>query len=123
MISLVNYKELNNNLDYIDIDLETGVKRIELISMKDNFQNDKYQRQDDIIWYLRNKGNVGTIYTQKIFVDFVSSQPIKERFWVRDDGFISWSFLIPYYIENYNLRLPLNIEKYILRKVDLTKGD
>lgn len=81
-------------------------------SIKDYLQKEPYKSKDAILKYLRN-GHVHMVTASRI-VDVISGKTTNIELVFMDDGKYSWSSSIPYYVEQYHLRLPEEFEKHIL---------
>lgn len=81
-------------------------------SIKDHLQKEPYKSKDAILKHLRN-GHVHMVTASRI-VDVISGKTTNIELVFMDDGKYSWSSSIPYYVEQYNLRLPEEFEKHIL---------
>lgn len=102
MISLIRYDEFGANMG--------------LPSIKHSFQSESYEGQDEIIEYLNN-GNV-TMVSTGYDSDIVTGERIKREKRFMNDGKYSWTSTLIYYVEKYNLRLPKEFEKHVLKLND-----
>ena len=84
--------------------------------MVDSFQKNTYNNQKLIVNYL-NQGKTICVQAGKV-VDIITGKKTTLTGKVQTDGKYMWFNEIAYYIEKYNLRLPEDIEEYILGKTD-----
>ena len=98
MISLIQYDEFGANMGFP--------------SIKDFFQSKRYEGQDKIIQYLKN--GKCTMASPGRAVDVITGEVIDIEVIFMNDGKYSWTSTLIYYVEKYNLRLPLEFEKYVL---------
>ena len=83
-------------------------------SAKDYFQPDRYEGQDKIVEYLKNGKK--TIASTQVPHDFLTGKQILMEKIGMNDGVYAWYNTLAYYVETYNLRLPEEFEKHILRQ-------
>jgi hypothetical protein len=83
-----------------------------LPSIREFIQDKPYEGQEKIVEYLRN-GRVHMV-TATRFIDVFTGERVNSELVYMDDGVYTWSSKLPYYVEKYNLRLPLEFEKHIL---------
>lgn len=83
-------------------------------SMREYFQNDKYENQDLITAYLKTGTPVmvQTAYARDVFTGTLLGY---EKIFV-NDGVYAWSNDLAYYVEKYNLKLPDDFTEYVLNK-------
>ncbi len=83
-------------------------------SLSSMFAPRKYDGQDKVIDYLK-KGKVTLVSTQ-YDTDAFSRDTIMplQTTCILTDGEYSWSSTLPYYVEMYNVRLPKEVEDWIL---------
>ena len=73
-------------------------------------------KKNKIINYL--KGGEILYISPGIGIDVISGEKtLKLRKELHSDGIYEWSGKLVYYIERYNIRLPIDFEKHILDKV------
>lgn len=84
----------------------------EFPSIKDSFEKEPYKGMKKIVHYLKN-GTPDMVST-KIPKDVISGEVIPIEQIGMNDGKYTWWNTIAYYVEKYNLRLPKEIEEYIL---------
>lgn len=83
-------------------------------SMKEFFSNEPYYGQGEIIYYLRHgKEDMCRIEMAR---DVFSGKFISNEMIGMNDGEYTWFDFLAYYVEKYNLRLPEEFEKKILKK-------
>ena len=100
MKSLIHYDEFGKNMGFP--------------SMEDFFQNKPYHGMKKVIDYLKN-GQI-TYVTAMKNVDFYSGKTFSGFLCGMTDGQYSWNNALPYYIENYNLKLDDDFIEYVLNK-------
>ncbi|MCD7951129.1 MAG: hypothetical protein LUG12_12855 [Erysipelotrichaceae bacterium] len=100
-INFINYKELNNK--------NKG------ISLKENIHDEPYQNQEVIYDYLLDGGKVEAARLSR-YKDIFNNKIIPQEGLIRYDGTYYWSNVLAYYVRNYNLRLPKDVENHILQK-------
>ena len=98
MISLIHYDEFGSGMCFP--------------SIKDFFQPKKYEEQDKIIEYLKN--GKCTMASPGRAIDVFTGEVIDMNVMYMNDGKYSWTSVLIYYVEKYNLRLPLEFEKHVL---------
>ena len=81
-------------------------------SIRDSFSPDAYAGQEKIAAYLR-RGRV-TLCAPSVAVDVLTGERIEGRMCLMTDGEYSWNNALAYYVEKYNLRLPVEFEKKVL---------
>lgn len=84
-------------------------------SIKEHLQDAPYKFQSDILHYLMN-GNIHMV-TASRFSDVITGKLTDRELVYMDDGKYSWSSKLPYYVEKYNLKLPEEFERYVLKKM------
>ncbi len=99
MIYIGKYKEFNQDRDYP--------------SIKNFFQKEAYEGQGEIIYYLKHGKKDMT--SMQIPHDVISGEKISMEKIGMNDGVYSWWNTLAYYVEKYNLRLPEEFEKHILK--------
>ena len=82
-------------------------------SMKEHFQDEPYKGKTAILEYLLN-GNVHMVTASRI-TDVFTGEKVGTELVYMDDGKFSWSSKLPYYVDKYNLRLPEEFEKHVLK--------
>lgn len=82
-------------------------------SLREHMQNKPYESKTAVLKHLRN-GNVHMATASKI-VDAISGETTNEELVFMNDGEYSWSSKIPYYVEKYNLRLPEDFERHVMK--------
>lgn len=100
MISLINYEEFGPNM---------GFK-----SMREFFESAPYEGQDKIVFYLDN--GTPTYVRANRGKDFFTGKTIPGTYTGMTDGEYSWSSVLSYYVQEYNLRLPREFEEKVLNK-------
>ena len=84
-------------------------------SMKEFFQSGKYENQDKIVRYLRT-GEPVMVQTM-LPRDVFTGEPLGiEKVFINDGEYI-WSSDLAYYVEKYNLLLPDEFIKHVLKKI------
>ena len=85
-------------------------------SISEFISDARYENQDKIIDYLKHRGKVwaSAAGMARDYIKNVSSHIPEE---LLDDGKYVWSNSLTYHVEKYNLRLPADVEKYILSKM------
>jgi hypothetical protein len=83
-------------------------------SMRDSFAAQPYPEQTRVAAYLRN----GTSFMASVALprDVITGKRFPGETLVMHDGKYCWSTDLVYYVEKYNLRLPVEIEQHILKK-------
>ncbi len=94
MKSLMNYDEFGPGMD--------------LESMKKHFEAAPYQGQEKIVFYLDNGTKTYTRASRGR--DVFTGEVIKGSYTGMTDGEYSWTSVLSYYVKNYNLRLPKELE-------------
>ncbi|MCR5649727.1 MAG: hypothetical protein K6F86_00925 [Lachnospiraceae bacterium] len=104
-------KECNTYDEVPDL-IEFGAMNAPSISAL--FVSEKYEHQQEIIDYLEN-GRI-VLAAPGLEIDEFTGETIMPRHTktILTDGVYSWSGSLPYYVEKYNVRLPLEIEDWIL---------
>ena len=97
--SLLAYREFANGSE-------------EYPSITDSFSKEPYAGMEKIVSYLRN-GKV-TLCSPSTEVDVLTGEQIDSQKYLMTDGEYSWNNSLAYYVEKYNLRLPLEFEKKVL---------
>jgi len=84
-----------------------------LPSIKDSFSKAPYAGKEKVIAYLSKgrKTYVATSYSRDVF----TGEMIPGERCGMTDGEYSWNSALAYYVERYNLRLPLEFEEKALR--------
>lgn len=100
MIIIGEYKEFSPNMEFP--------------SIKDSLCDAPYENKDKILEYLKS-GNVYMVTASKVIDAFTGEITNYELIYM-DDGQFSWSSKIPYYVEKYNLKLPVEFEQHIISK-------
>ena len=72
-----------------------------------------YERQEEVSEYLRSGGDCHAV-AAGFKKDIKTGETILETVAIRDDGCFTWNSLLAYYVDTYNLRLPLDFESHIL---------
>ncbi len=80
--------------------------------MMENLEPQRYENQDKIVSFLRS-GEV-LFAKQGHEKDIFTGERLKEDKVVMNSGEYSWSSVLAYYFDKYNLKLPSAFEKYIL---------
>lgn len=83
-------------------------------SIREHLHKAPYSAKNDVLRYLK-AGEVHMVTAAKI-VDVITGEATKIPIVHMNDGKYSWNTKIIYYIEKHNLRLPKEIEEYILNK-------
>ena len=83
-------------------------------SMKDFFQENKYENQDKIVAYLK-AGKPVMVQTSVAKDVFTGAHLGTEKVFL-SDGTYGWNSDLVYYVEKYNLKLPKEFEKHVLTK-------
>ena len=81
-------------------------------SLRDSFSPAAYAGQEKIAAYLR-RGRV-TLCAPAVTVDALTGERIEGRMCLMTDGEYSWNNALAYYVEKYNLRLPVEFEEKVL---------
>ncbi len=83
-------------------------------SMKDFFLDKKYPGQDIIVEYLKNgtPSMVGVGYP----IDVYTNERIPGENILMSDGEYDWFRPLAYYVQKYNLQLPIEFQKHVLSK-------
>lgn len=82
-------------------------------SMKESFSEKPYNGQEEIIHYLlHGKEDIASF---KIPKDVFTGNVIPMSMIGMNDGEYTWWNTLAYYVKNYNLRLPTEFERKILR--------
>ena len=81
-------------------------------SLREHSQKDPYKSKAAVLKHLRN-GTVHMVTASKV-VDVLSGEETNIELVFMNDGKYSWSSKIPYYVEKYNLKLPIDFEEHIL---------
>lgn len=84
-------------------------------SIREYLQNKPYKSQEAILQYLMS-GNIHMV-TASRFNDVITGELTDRELVYMDDGKYSWSSKLPYYVEKYNLKLPEDFERYVLKKM------
>lgn len=98
MIYIGKYDELNPGKGYP--------------SMRDSFSDAPYKGKDKVIQYLTNKNT--DIVSAKIPRDVFTNEEIPMEPIGMNDGEYTWFTTLAYYVDKYNLRLPMEFETKIL---------
>lgn len=85
-----------------------------LPSMRDAFQSERYPGQDMIVKYLRENGKVH-MACPGISRDKITGERLTVEMTHMDDGVYSWTSSLAYYVDKYNLRLPEEFESHVRR--------
>ena len=122
MIRLTAYKELNQPWEEITETLESIAASIGethvWYEMEPNMQPEAYPYEEEIAHYLETtRDNGPAISINGIEFDVFTGDMIGKTEAPRNDGFISWPAVLPYYIRKYHLRLPKEAEDHILKKL------
>lgn len=99
MISLIQYEEFGPGLG--------------LPSMSDYFVPKPYEGQRRIVQYLRE--GMRTYSSTGLARDCYTGEIIPGERCGMTDGEYSWNSVLPYYVEKYNLRLPEDFERKVLK--------
>lgn len=83
-------------------------------SMKEDFAKEPSPFLPEILAYLEN-GEV-ILSSPSRSVDVFSGEPIGPAKCIRTDGEFSWSDSLSYYVQKYNLLLPAEFTKKIIKK-------
>lgn len=86
-----------------------------LASIKENLQKEPYKTKSEILRYLK-AGKVHMVTAARI-TDAVTCEMTTIPIVYMNDGEYSWNTKLIYYIEKHNLRLPQDVEEYILGKL------
>ena len=89
-------------------------KGMGLPSMKDFFMDEKYEHQDDIVYYMRNYGKPG-MAAPMLTRDFFTGEYSGGGLVHFSDGEYAWTSDLPYYVEKYNLKLPDDFIEHVLK--------
>ena len=81
-------------------------------SIKDYLQKEPYKSKEVILKHLHN-GNIHMVTASRI-VDTISGETTNIELVFMDDGKYSWSSAVPYYVDQYNLKLPQEFEEHVL---------
>lgn len=81
--------------------------------MRDSFEKAAYPRKNDILHFLRN-GTVEFARASRA-KDVFSGDLIPSEVLIMHDGDFYWSNTLAWYVEKYNLRLPNDFERHILK--------
>ena len=100
MKSLIDFEEFGPNMGFR--------------SMKDFFEPAPYEGQDKIVFYLNNGTTTYVRATRG--KDFYTGETISGTYTGMTDGEYSWSSVLSYYVQKYNLRLPKEFEEKVLAK-------
>ena len=98
MIYIGEYKELNPHSDFP--------------SMRDSFEAKAYEGKKRIVQYL--KTGTPDMVSFCLPKDVFTGEPIHMTPTGMNDGVYTWFNTLAYYVEKYNLRLPIDFEKHIL---------
>lgn len=82
--------------------------------MRDSLEAGPYSTKADVLKHLRS-GKVH-IATAARIIDVFSGEATNHQLIHMNDGEYSWTSKLIYYIDNYNLRLPPDVEANILSK-------
>lgn len=96
----INYQELNPKGNYP--------------MMKDNLSKERYPNQDAIVHFLRNGEVVLSQLSRN--KDVFDGSLIETEVLTLTDGVFYWSNLLAHYVDKYNLKLPEDFEKHILKQ-------
>ena len=99
MISLILYDEFGKDMGFP--------------SMKESFEEKPYEGQEKIAAYLE-KGRP-TYARASLPTDVFTGERIQGESCGMTDGEYSWISVLPYYVRKYNLRLPENFERKVLK--------
>lgn len=88
-------------------------KNMGLPSIKESFSAEPYPEKNAIISYLRHGKK--TYASTRVPMDVISNDVIPGEEYGVTDGEYSWLSTLPYYVEKYNLRLPKEFEKKVLK--------
>ena len=80
--------------------------------LKDSVSKEAYPNKSKIVHFLLN-GEVDIARVSRA-TDIFSGEIIPSEVLVMHDGDFYWSNTLAYYVEKYNLRLPVDFEKHIL---------
>ena len=83
-------------------------------SIKDFFQENKYENQDKIVAYL--KAGKPVMVQTSVAKDVFTGAPLGTEKVFLSDGTYGWNSDLAYYVEKYNLKLPKEFEKHVLTK-------
>ena len=97
MISLIRYREF-------------GVPDGK--SIKDQFQKEPYEGQEKIVKYL--KAGKPYLAAAGCSFDVFTGDLIAAKKELLSDGEYSWNTALPYYVEKYNMELPLEFIRKVL---------
>lgn len=84
-----------------------------------NSINRKSEYKDEVIWYLKNKGEI-TLVAPGYFSDGFTGKKICSIHH-KNDGVYSWISCLAYYIENYDLEIPQDFVEHVLRELKKQK--
>lgn len=81
--------------------------------LTDSFEKEAYPGKNDVIRFLKN----GTVDLARVSraKDVFTGAFIPTEVLVMHNGDFCWSNTLAYYVEKYNLRLPKDFERHILR--------
>ena len=82
--------------------------------LKDSFEKEAYAGKNDVLRFLKN-GTVDLARASRA-KDVFTGEFIPTEVLVMHDGDFYWSNTLAWYVEKYNLRLPLDFERHILMK-------
>lgn len=97
---------------YIGIYKEFGFENAPYL--KDSFESKPYENASQIAEFLRN-GTTG-VACPRTERDVFTGEYIKDETVVRTYGEYKWPQRLAYYVEKYNLLLPDDFERHILRR-------
>lgn len=80
--------------------------------LKDSFVREAYPGKNNVISFLKN-GNVDFARASRV-KDIFTGDFIPTEVLIMHDGDFYWSNTLAWYVEKYNLRLPLDFERHIL---------
>ena len=86
-----------------------------LPSLRDSFSSKKRPEARRIVKYLRS-GKIA-LAAAGCATDFVTGEMIPGTLYIQNDGEYTWSSPLAYYVEKYNLQLPIEFEKKALERV------
>lgn len=86
-------------------------------SIREFFSKEPYPNQEKIANYLKNGGQ-SICSSTSIPKDVFTGESLKMEEIGREDEQYQWFSILSYYVEKYNLRLPIEFEKHILRKTN-----
>ena len=88
-------------------------------SLKDFFEKSSYEGQNKIIEYLES-GRI-KLAASSLCKDAFTGEIIAETKTIMTDGEYSWNNMLSYYVKKYNLRLPGDFERKVLKREEVIK--